>query len=97
MEGQGTSMAGLLVDDLVFGRGKAASYQRRPVLFSIVPFALVFWYAHSWRLRRRVLSLRLHGRTVNPLANPRDRSAKRLMWRLLRHAKYYLKYLLNKW
>jgi hypothetical protein len=68
-----------------------------PVLFSIVPLMLVLWYARKFRLILEVLRLKLSGRAVNPLRNPKETSFKRLGRRVIRHIKYYQKYVLNTW
>ncbi|NLT80371.1 MAG: carboxylate--amine ligase [Bifidobacterium crudilactis] len=101
MTAQGSNMATLLVDDLVKNKSKdvvnAAVLHDEPVLFSIVPLMLVLWYARKFRLILEVLRLKLSGRAVNPLRNPKETSFKRLGRRVIRHIKYYQKYVLNTW
>ena len=97
MEAQGSSMARLLVEDVVEERQAPVIYHDEHRLFSIVPLLLVLWYSRQPGLKSEILKLACTGRVVNPLRNPREHSLKRLLWRIVRHFHYYYKYLRSKW
>jgi D-aspartate ligase len=97
MSAQGSNMASLLVEDLISHQEQAVVYHDEQLLFSVVPIALVCFYARRKGLVVEILRNRLNGHFANPLSNPKDRSFKRLLWKVLRHCKYYYLYSRNKW
>lgn len=97
-EQMGESLAKNMVDDLIYNKhNQATHYMNKENLFSYVPKRVLKQYVMDKELNQETRDLIKRKLLNNPLVYPKDQTAKRSLFLILRALKYLLKYRRGTW
>ncbi|HEY9569394.1 MAG TPA: carboxylate--amine ligase, partial [Metalysinibacillus sp.] len=93
----GYPMASMFVDDLIHEKHKPLAYVTKPMLFTVVPKAVLKKYVKDPALKKEIKARLKAGEVVNPLFYKYDTNFKRKLYLAARQVNYMKKYRSSNW